>query len=579
MAVAEPHSLDDVDAKLLLEVFDKVPSAIIVLDEQGLVTKANASASELLGEEQLEGRKWLDIVSQVFRPRQDDGHEISTRDDRRLQVSAINLEHGQVIQMNDLTETRMLQDKLSHMERLSSLGRMAASLAHQIRTPLSAAILYAANLGNANLQPMARKRFQEKLMSRLEALEAQVSDILMFARSNEQTVSKIDAGDLVEQTVNNVAAILSRGHAELETTADADPMPILGNATALTGALSNLIANAVEAGASRVLLRLEQFDNCVEFTVANNGPAIPDDLKQKIFEPFFTSKSSGTGLGLAVVSAVTKVHQGTLFLDKYNDEFPTAFIITIPLYQKDDDASQLQVNRSGNHQGYENSQPLASKQVIEQPSSGNVAHSGIMGSIEAQQKSNYVSSFASSSSNIHSSLGSQMQTTSPFQGSFNQATDGKYASSFVHNQNFNGLNNGTGSLGADTTASGSYQISIEPGTATLNHSSVASNTQVKGSVRPNYETMALNPALHADSLAKIQKSSTNSSLGVSEQKNVLHFEQGNSTLEQDEQSTKADAKENIKSSSINLNEEHIEPKSAVGEANAVLAAALKTQKR
>lgn len=324
------------DTLLLAEVFDKVPSAIIVLDEQGCVRRANQSASKLLGLDSLENERWVELVSKVFRPRQDDGHEISTKDGRRLQVITLDLQQGQLIQMTDLTETRALQDKIAHMERLSSLGKMAASLAHQIRTPLSAAMLYAANLGNANLQPMARKRFQEKLMGRLEALEAQVSDILMFARSNEQTVTEIDASQLVDQTANNVSAVLSKGDAELETIADTGLMPILGNATALTGALSNLVANAVEAGANKIILKLTKDEelNTITFSVANNGPKIPEELKQKIFEPFFTSKSAGTGLGLAVVTAVTKVHQGTLRLDSWNDEYATVFSITIPLYMQ-----------------------------------------------------------------------------------------------------------------------------------------------------------------------------------------------------------------------------------------------------
>lgn len=362
-----------VDTLLLAEVFDKVPSAIIVLDEQGCVKRANQSASKLLGLDSLEHERWVELVSKVFRPRQDDGHEISTIDGRRLQVITMDLQQGQLIQMTDLTQTRALQDKIAHMERLSSLGKMAASLAHQIRTPLSAAMLYAANLGNANLQPMARKRFQEKLMGRLEALEAQVSDILMFARSNEQTVTEIDASALVDQTANNVSAVLAKGDAELETIADTGEMPILGNSTALIGALSNLVANAVEAGASKIILKLTKDDdlNTITFSVANNGPVIPEEIKQKIFEPFFTSKSSGTGLGLAVVTAVTKVHQGTLKLESWNSDYATVFSITIPLYSGNhlessslvNTVSSLRINQDHQEAASENN---ASNDVLEE---------------------------------------------------------------------------------------------------------------------------------------------------------------------------------------------------------------------
>ncbi len=102
------------------------------------------------------------------------------------------------------------------MERLSSLGKMAASLAHQIRTPLSAAILYAANLGNQKLPLASRNVFQKKLMSRLEALEAQVSDILMYARSGEQSVKVLDAVDIVEGVLGSVASVVQKSGAKLK---------------------------------------------------------------------------------------------------------------------------------------------------------------------------------------------------------------------------------------------------------------------------------------------------------------------------------------------------------------------------
>ena len=330
---------DDDDYGLMREVFSALPSAVVVIDEGGIIRRANHSAGELLDYPDLEGKRWLEVLATAFSPRNDDGREISTRTGRRLQVTTLPLRAGQLIHMTDLTETRLLQDKLAHMERLSSLGRMAASLAHQIRTPLSAAILYAANLGNSNLMPSARKRFQEKLMGRLEALEAQVSDILMFARSNEQTVSELDAVSLLTATVSNVTAVVNKAQVLLETEVPSGPLPILGNASALTGALSNLIANAVEAGATHIKVRLSCADGKVSLAVANNGPAIPADLRTKIFEPFFTSKSSGTGLGLAVVTAVTKVHQGTLTLGSWDPPFDTVFTITIPLYQRPEGAS------------------------------------------------------------------------------------------------------------------------------------------------------------------------------------------------------------------------------------------------
>lgn len=319
------------ELELYKEIFEKEPSAIIVLDERGIIRKANDSALKMLNVETLEGRIWYKVIGEVFAPRKDDGQEISTVDGKRLQVSTKPLVHGQLVQMTDQTQTRELTDKLNHMERLSSLGRMAASLAHQIRTPLSAAILYAANLGNVKLPLASRTIFQKKLMGRLEALESQVSDILMYARSGEQSVKLLDAVDIVEGVTNSVASVVQRSGANLKSNIGPRPMALLGNVTALNGAITNLVTNAIEAGAKNVMIELVSDAKNVMISVKNDGPMISKETCRTIFEPFFTTKSNGTGLGLAVVAAVAKVHQGDIKLT--SDEKETVFTMILPKYE------------------------------------------------------------------------------------------------------------------------------------------------------------------------------------------------------------------------------------------------------
>ena len=319
------------ELELFKEIFEKEPSAIIVLDERGSVKKANAIALELLNVKDLEGRKWYQVIGEVFAPKKDDGQLISTVDGKRLQVLTTPLSHGQLVQMTDQTATRELTDKVNHMERLSSLGKMAASLAHQIRTPLSAAILYAANLGNERLPIQSRSVFQKKLMSRLEALEAQVSDILMYARSGEQSDKVLDAVDIVEDVTASVDSVVERAGAKLESNLGERPMTFLGNVTALNGAIGNFETNAVEAGAKNVKIVLEADPHNVMISVENDGPKIDADVAKRIFEPFYTTKSNGTGLGLAVVAAVAKVHQGNIKLTSTDEK--TVFTMTIPKYE------------------------------------------------------------------------------------------------------------------------------------------------------------------------------------------------------------------------------------------------------
>ncbi|WP_312726432.1 histidine kinase dimerization/phospho-acceptor domain-containing protein, partial [Stutzerimonas kunmingensis] len=170
-------------AQRLQSVLDLLPGGVIVIDGQGVVRDANPVALELLGEP-LVGHPWREVIGRCFAPRRDDGHEISLRNGRRLSIATRSLagEPGQLVLLTDLTETRRLQDQLARHERLSSLGRMVASLAHQIRTPLSTALLYASHLEQGGLSEQQQQRFAGSLKARLHELEHQVRDMLIFAR-------------------------------------------------------------------------------------------------------------------------------------------------------------------------------------------------------------------------------------------------------------------------------------------------------------------------------------------------------------------------------------------------------------
>ena len=107
----------------LNQVIDVMPTGMIILDGNGVVVKINHIASMLLDEPIL-GQPWFDVIKRSFKPRKDDWHEVSLNDGRRvkLEITALGDQPGQLIMITDLTETRLLQDKLSQLQRLSSLG-------------------------------------------------------------------------------------------------------------------------------------------------------------------------------------------------------------------------------------------------------------------------------------------------------------------------------------------------------------------------------------------------------------------------------------------------------------------------
>mgnify|MGYP000518509860 CR=1 FL=1 len=321
--VKQRTELEDVNSEVadlrqrnqeLSHLVDVLPNGVVVLDNKGQVCQANKVAIDLLGEP-LEGEKWRTIITRSFKPRSDDGHEVSLFDGRRVKLDIMPLQSGQLIVMTDLTETRKLQERISHLQRVSALGRMVASLAHQIRTPLSAAMLYAANLSNSRLKTDTRSSFVNKLTSRLTDLEKQVNDMLMFAKSGEnQVLEQVSLQQLltaVHQSSDSMVQQVGRFTVEL-------PEPdicLLANKTSLASAITNLVHNAVQVVGKGVDIhlsacRLDDKSNQVCISVEDNGPGIKSDQMQKIFEPFYTTRSQGTGLGLSVVKTVAQAHQG-----------------------------------------------------------------------------------------------------------------------------------------------------------------------------------------------------------------------------------------------------------------------------
>lgn len=334
-----PRLGHDIEQELarLRHILQVIPTGIVVLDARGVVANANPVAQDMLGEPLVQQR-WIDVIARSFRPRSDDGMEVSLHDGRRvqLQLSALEPLPGQLIVLTDLTETRELQARVAQLQRLSALGKMMASLAHQIRTPLSGAMLYAQNLQNQKLKPEARHQFSHKLLNRLQDLEQQVNDLLLFARAGrEQQVSPLSVQQLLAQVCNAVEPWVLQQHCQLELDVPDPDVQLLGNQVALAGALGNLVQNALQHcdvdARVHIGAKPDLDPRYLLLTVDDSGCGVPEHLRSQIFEPFFTTRSNGTGLGLAVVQAVVTSHQGSVRCVA-SDGGGARFEIRLPIY-------------------------------------------------------------------------------------------------------------------------------------------------------------------------------------------------------------------------------------------------------
>jgi two-component system sensor histidine kinase FlrB len=318
-------------AHRLQSLLDLLPGGVIVIDGQGVVREANPVARNLLGQP-LVGMLWRQVIARNFAPREDDGHEISLKDGRRLSIAtrSLHAEPGQLVLLTDLTETRRLQDQLSRHERLSALGRMVASLAHQIRTPLSAALLYASHLTEQVLPVEQQQRFAGRLKERLHELEHQVRDMLIFARGELPLPDRLAPKALFEALRS--AAEPHVLDMQVRWQCDSRAGELLCNRDTLVGTVLNLIENAIQAGGREARLKIHLYPRgeTLRLCISDNGPGIDSATLARLGEPFFTTKTTGTGLGLAVVKAVARAHQGDVQL-RSRPGRGTCAILTLPL--------------------------------------------------------------------------------------------------------------------------------------------------------------------------------------------------------------------------------------------------------
>ena len=211
-------------------------------------------------------------------------------------------------------EKEALREAARRRERLAAMGEMAARLAHQLRTPLATALLYAVQLGETALPAAERARFAGNTVDRLRHLERLVDDMLHFVRGVSVDCEPTTAGELLREAFQTMEPqALARGLL-LEVRDETGGCVLRADRLALSGALLSLLENAVQSCApgGRVSMVASATGAELAFCVSDSGAGIAPKVRARLFEPFFTTRSGGTGLGLAIVRAVAEAHGGSV---------------------------------------------------------------------------------------------------------------------------------------------------------------------------------------------------------------------------------------------------------------------------
>lgn len=295
-----------------------LPGGVVVLGADGSVSEANPEAVALMAEAPRQA-SWLEIFGQAAMAAGKDGQELVLHSGRRLNLTRRALPGGSesVLLITDVTELHALQEAVSREQRLSAMGEMTARLAHQVRTPLSSAMLYLSQLSGPQMTNVARRRVAGKVMDRLRHMESLVNSMLTFVRGEPAGAEELELLQLLSGVLEVVAPMVADHRGTLREMAPPPRIAIHGNREALSSALISLVCNAVEVVGEGVSLSIavEIAAETVTFLVSDNGPGVPYGLRERVFDPFFTTRSQGTGLGLAVVAMVAKAHGGRVWVE------------------------------------------------------------------------------------------------------------------------------------------------------------------------------------------------------------------------------------------------------------------------
>lgn len=317
MVINDPLSKEDYIDLPEQDILASLPCGLLVLNTKGEIVWLNTAAEALLGPH-LRGATWRDVIKEVFAPREDDGHEVSLVDGRRVRVAISSLDKlpGQLVTLTDLTATRVYEQEKANQHRLMAIGRMTAQLAHQIRTPLSSALIYTDHLA---MQPTMDSRCLQwitRLQECHASIEQQIQDLLLFARGETIELALTSIKHWSEQLKERAQPLIEAQSATLVINNSLEDKQVLLHTESLTGAMLNLIINALQAKANHIDITFQHTaPDSVQLKVTDNGAGMSEDTRSQAFAPFFTTKAQGTGLGLAVVNAVVKAHRGEVVLD------------------------------------------------------------------------------------------------------------------------------------------------------------------------------------------------------------------------------------------------------------------------
>lgn len=333
-------------------IVENIETGILTLDADNRVTSVNGPASRILDLLSLSAATplpellaaWPEVLEAFEEVDREEGsgpwsrYVYLERNGRNLTLRLALLplasgeEGGRILTVEDLTERVSLRQRMERMERLASLGRLSAGIAHEVRNPLTGVSLLLDELHDRLLGQAADQELIRRALGEIERLERLIGELLDFASQPQTRLATGDVAAVLRDTLFLVEKQCQKSGVELVEEL-AEPLPTLSfDPGKLKQAFLNLLTNALEAmpagGTLTVSARAE--GNSVRITVRDTGEGMSPDRVPLIFEPFYTNKGGGTGLGLSITHNIVSDHGGRIEVESRPGQ-GSAFTLWLPL--------------------------------------------------------------------------------------------------------------------------------------------------------------------------------------------------------------------------------------------------------
>jgi signal transduction histidine kinase len=244
---------------------------------------------------------------------------------------------GRLIIFDDITDRDELERRLVQADKLSSIGLLAAGVAHEVNTPLAVISTYAQMLAKQISEDEQKSKLLEKIAKQTFRASEIVNSLLNFSRTSPTEFAEVDVSKVIHETLNLVEHQLKKSNVEVML--DASPVlpPVKGNAGKLQQVFLNLFLNARDAMDTGGTLTVHAWseNGFARIDVADNGQGIAPEHLERIYDPFFTTKAArkGTGLGLSVTYGIVREHGGTIEVESHPGA-GSRFRVELPLARK-----------------------------------------------------------------------------------------------------------------------------------------------------------------------------------------------------------------------------------------------------